>query len=86
MTAEGRGRPSCPGAAAAFPNPRGDERNYQNNTVGQTGHKGCRAVLRRFFDLKLRVGLFCDRAGSGLKRMLGLAKEKKPAVGMGTRS
>jgi Phytanoyl-CoA dioxygenase (PhyH) len=61
----------------------GDKRCYQEHFSRQTDHKGYHAALQRFFDLKLRVGVFYGRATSRLRRLLGLDKAKKPPAGMG---
>jgi hypothetical protein len=62
----------------------GDKRNYQENHVRKTGHRGYHAAVQRFFDLKLRWDEFRGRVSARVNRLLGRGKGKKPA-GMGIR-
>ena len=61
----------------------GDRRNYQEHFVRGTDHRGFHAVIRRVFDLKLRVDGFRGRVGGRLRRLLRLGGGKKPSAGMG---
>ena len=52
----------------------GDKRNYQENHLRKTGHRGYHAAVQRFFDLKLRWGEFGGRVRGRMNRLLGRAK------------
>ncbi len=66
----------------------GDRRHYQEHFVRRSGHRGFHAVIRRVFDLKLRVDGFRGRVARRLRRLLRLGGGQKapPAMGMGMRS
>jgi hypothetical protein len=57
----------------------GDKRNYQENHIRKTGHRGYHAAVQRFFDLKLRWDELRGRVSARMNRLLGRGKGKKPA-------
>ena len=63
----------------------GDKRNYQENYLRQTEHKGFHSLMQRLFDGKLHINRFSARVAARLKRLFGMGKEKPPTMGMGMR-
>jgi hypothetical protein len=63
----------------------GDKRNYQENHVRKTGHRGYHAAVQWIFDLNLRWEEFRDRAAARARRLLAPGKGEK-LTGMDVRS